>query len=54
MKPPVSPKFWYMKHIRECPLCGLYEESRERMHTPKPAHWDNRRTFNVIRYHCNY
>jgi len=33
---------WYLRHIRECPVCGADDSYRVRMYTPRPENPDER------------
>lgn len=38
-------KHWYFVYVHECPICGMFDEHRERRYTPKPKDWRERFLF---------
>lgn len=31
-------RYWYRRHVGECPVCGRDQSYRERVYGPKPKH----------------
>ena len=38
-------KYWYMRFIGECPVCGRDKGYRERRYTPRPENASERVTY---------
>jgi len=48
-------KYWYKTYIRECPLCGYEDKTKElQRDTPKPENYEDRIERTYIAYHCSY
>ena len=47
-------RYWYKTYIRECPLCGYEDKTKERQHTEKPENYEDRIERTYIAYHCGY
>lgn len=39
------PEHWYFIRVYECPICGRWEEERERRYGPKPERAEDRYEF---------
>ena len=44
------PPHWYLRYIRECPVCGRGGEERIRQFTPRPENPADRVEYNGLAY----
>jgi hypothetical protein len=44
------PPHWYLRYIRECPVCGRSREERIRQFTPRPENPADRVDYNGMAY----
>ncbi len=45
---------WYFIYVWNCVLCGHQDETRERRHTPRPADYSDRHSFEEGACGCHF